>query len=140
MKNVTIIFVLLFTGSVARGQVKAQWVETPMPHWSCPAGKLFLGDLRASVAPPCRPAPRGVMLNYDPETQEAVPFEKDITITNQGTVAIEWAKVFARIPGCSVTGDEKKHIEMLEQSKERLVISGHPGQHLHLECTGIINR
>lgn len=67
-------------------------------------------------------------------------FSKDITITNQGTVAVEWSPLFLRIPGCQITGDENSHIDFGEQSKGRMIIFGKPGQKLHLQCVGIVER
>lgn len=143
------LILLLFVSTVFAQQRKppdAVWQLTPMPHWHCEAGMVpttELAPLPEGMTTPQCIAPAVFSRHwyfYDAQTQEAVHFAKDVVITNQGTVAVEWSPLFLHIPGCQITGDEKHHIDFGEQSRERMVIVGRPKQKLHLKCTGIVKR
>lgn len=120
--------------------VLAKRVAKPIPHWSCAAGTFPVENPDSFIAPNCIVPHRGVRIAYDIDTQEAILFEKDITITEQGTVTVIWESFWVAMPGCAWTGDEKDHIEIKEQTKEKLVVSGKAGLRLHAKCQGIINR
>jgi hypothetical protein len=150
MKNI-MIFLLFVSSAMAQKLppipttkpeplVIATWKQEPIGHWSCPSGMMPVEDIRTAIAPHChKPIPVPGGLRFNPDTQEYVAFEKEI-ILHKGLARIEWDSMFVKEPGCSITGDKKLHIKIVEESKTKMVINGRSGQRIHLSCYGVVQR
>ena len=125
-----------------RGLKLAIRVDKPMPHWSCAKGEVPIDPYDTDIAPHCaaQGMPSPYKFHYDSNNEEGVAFNKSITIGKDGTASIEWESFFVREPGCHIKGDEKSHIEIVEENKAHMVIKGRHGQVILFSCVGVVKR
>jgi hypothetical protein len=124
-----------------------KWLETPVPHWSCPAQIvvkdriiwLTVEDVSPPMQPHCvqLPTRRKDILFYDYEAQERIKWTQAVKVPKSGIVRLDWPAEFVKRPGCDVEGTVYK---FSEEEKDHLTILGKAGETLQLHCTGLLTR
>lgn len=133
-----LLFLLCALPVSAQAPVSASWTETPVPHWTCPAG--FYLD-RESVR--CFHVPaRANVIQYDPNLQEEIHWGWVKIVPDSGVLRIGYPPEMIR-PGCEVidkTDEATNRMRFSDESKSGFTIHAKPRHKLHLNCKGVITR
>lgn len=131
---------------------KPVMVDTPVPHWSCPAG--YVAQVAKQTCHKYKLAHNRFMAKfdsgYDMDVFEPIEWEWDKTVLANGRLRIDYPTEFVKMPGCDVvdTTDPKTPLQFVDEGlipgsspkQWGVTIVSTPGHNFHLSCNGIIKR
>ena len=134
----TIAIIVLAQLTTSPTPPSPKWVETVIPHWSCPPDWDFNHETVACY----KRSARVVFAAHDPKTQEEVYWGWSKIVPSNGVLKISYPPEFLGRPGCSVVDKTDEHTPLCftDESKEGFTIHTAPGHKLYLNCRGVIAR
>jgi hypothetical protein len=144
MRTLLLSLVLVASASAQEGPMLAVWVETPIPHWSCPAYReVYTRNSKPPDVPPCvHVIPKSAFLGYDPDRQEKISWTWALPLNERGRLHVTYKDGFMKMPGCRVDDldDSKDPIFFEDENIHGLTLIGKPKHIVLMTCSGLIAR
>lgn len=136
----SLLVAILFAQLAAAKVPSPTWVESPIPHWTCPKGFIARNDSTPFCAQ-LGPIEMSI-LRLDPQGFEAITWGWVKVLPPSGTLRIDYPQGFTKIPGCLVEDKTEEHgiVRVSEVSKRGITLHGKAGHKVHLNCGGVLAR